>query len=240
MTRILVVEDNVDLAFGLMMNLEQEGYEAVVVHSGLEATETVRGGGIDLVLLDIMLPDVSGFEVLRAIRCDGMELPIIVLSARDSEPDRVGAFRMGADDYVTKPFSLLELLERVNARLRPRQRQMLPPHQLRIDLDRRECTLGNSHISVTRLEFDLLVTLVERRGGVLSKEDLLESVWHLPPAWNTRTVDAHIFSLRRKLKHSGLHDVIRTVHGVGIAWAGDAELYGSKRPRPGRVATRLT
>lgn len=233
MARILVVEDNTDLAFGLRMNLEQEGHDAVVVHGGREAIEIASAGGIDLVLLDLMLPDISGFDVLRTLRGEGMTLPIVVLSARASEPDRVGAFRIGADDYVTKPFSLLEL-ERINARLRGHARHAAPAEQLRIDIGRRECTFRNARISVTRLEFDLLLALVRGEGSVMSKEQLLEAVWHLPAGWNTRTVDAHIFSLRRKLNHAGVRDALRTVHGVGIAWTGEAEICGSPGPRPGR------
>lgn len=235
MARILVVEDNEDLAFGLRINLEQEDHEAVVVHTGHEAIEIVRAGGIDLVILDLMLPDISGFDVLRILRGDGMALPIVVLSARASEPDRVGAFRMGADDYVTKPFSLLELLERINARLRGNARHAAPAERLRIDLGRRECTSGTARVNLTRLELDLLAALVQSEGSVLSREQLLESVWHLPAGWNTRTVAAHIFSLRRKLKDAGLRDAIRTVHGVGIAWSGNAEICGSPAPGPGRV-----
>jgi DNA-binding response OmpR family regulator len=235
MARILVVEDNDDLAFGLRINLEQEDHEAVVVYTGREAIEIVRAGGIDLVILDLMLPDISGFEVLRILRGDGMGLPIVVLSARASEADRVGAFRMGADDYVTKPFSLLELLERINARLRGHARHAAPAEHLRIDLGRRECTFGNARVNLTRLEFDLLLALAQAEGSVLSRDQLLESVWHLPAGWNTRTVDAHIFSLRRKLKDAGLRDALRTVHGVGIAWTGDAEICGSPASRPRRV-----
>ena len=235
MARILVVEDNEHLAFGLRINLEQEHHETVVVHMGHEAIEIVRAGGIDLVILDLMLPDISGFDVLRTLRDDGMTLPIVVLSACASEPDRVGAFRMGADDYVTKPFSLLELLERINARLRGHVRQAAPAEHLRIDLGRRECTFGNARVRLTKLEFDLLVALVLSEGSVLSREQMLESVWNLPAGWNTRTVDAHIFSLRRKLKDAGLPDALRTVHGVGIAWTGNAEIRGSPTPRPRRV-----
>lgn len=235
MARILVVEDNEDLAFGLRINLEQEGHEALVVHTGHGAIEIVRSGGIDLVILDLMLPDTSGFDVLRMLRGDGMALPIVVLSARAGEPDRVGAFRMGADDYVTKPFSLLELLERINARLRGHASQSAPADYLRIHLGRRECTFRSARVRLTRLEFDLLVALVQGEGSVLSREQLLESVWHLPAGWNTRTVDAHIFSLRRKLKDAGLRDALRTVHGVGIAWTGNAEICGSPARRAGRV-----
>lgn len=235
MARILVVEDNQDLAFGLRINLEQEDHEAVVVHTGHEAIEIVRAGGIDLVILDLMLPDISGFDVLRTLRGDGIDLPIVVLSALAGEPDRVGAFRIGADDYVTEPFSLLELLERINARLRGHARHVAPAEYLRVDLGRRECTFRNVHVGVTKLEFELLVALVQGEGSVLSKAQLLESVWHLPGGWNTRTVDAHIFSLRRKLKNAGLRDAIRTVHGVGLAWAGAAEICGSPAPRPGSV-----
>ena len=234
MARIFVVEDNENLAFGLRINLEQEDHEAVVVDTGHEAIEIVRAGGIDLVILDLMLPDISGFDVLRTLRGDGMALPIVVLSARASEPDRVGAFRMGADDYVTKPFSLLELLERIKARLRGHARQAAPAEHLRIDLGRRECTFATARVNLTRLELDLLVALVQGEGSVLSREQLLESVWHLPAGWNTRTVDAHIFSLRRKLKDAGLRDAIRTVHGVGITWADAVEFCGSPVPRPGR------
>jgi two-component system, OmpR family, alkaline phosphatase synthesis response regulator PhoP len=227
MAHILVVEDNADLAFGLRINLEQERHDATVVHEGRAAVATVRAGGVDLVILDLMLPDVSGFEVLRILRGDGATLPIVVLSARSSETDRVGAFRAGADDYVTKPFSLLELLERINARLRGNARQADPPQLLRIDLGRRVCTFRNDRVNLTRLEFDLLVTLVRGEACVLSREQLLEAVWRLPADWNTRTVDAHICSLRRKLTASGLQNAVRTVHGVGITWAGRAELCGS-------------
>jgi len=214
---ILLVEDNADLAFGLAMNLEQEGYRVTVASDGAQAIRHCRNANVSLVILDLMLPDMSGLEVLRALRSAHHDCAIIVLTARTGESDRVSALRLDADDYVTKPFSLLELLERVRLRLRD-IRSSHAATGLEIDAERRWVAFRGQEVRLTAKEFDLLCALAEARGAVLSKDRLLADVWRLPVDVRSRTVDSHVVTLRRKLRKAGVPDLIRTVHGRGFAW----------------------
>jgi DNA-binding response OmpR family regulator len=224
MPRILIVEDNADLAFGLRINLEQAAHVVAAVDNGTAALEHVRSSGYDLMILDLMLPGLTGMQVLRTLRAEGHTLPVVVLTARTAEPDRVSAFRLGADDYVTKPFSLLELLERVNARLRRHVTMARVACDIAINVACRSVTSRGRPIHLTGLEFDLLCALVRAGGAVVSREDLLVNVWKSPPDLHTRTVESHIVTLRKKLRSAGLLDAIRTVHGRGVAWAMPAHM----------------
>jgi two-component system alkaline phosphatase synthesis response regulator PhoP len=208
-TRILVIEDNRDLAYGLRNNLEIEGYAVDVAEGGRAGLDAVRRAAPDLVILDLMLPEMDGFRVLRALREDGAALPVLVLTARGEEADKVRALRMGADDYVTKPFGLLELLARVEALMR-RTRPGAAPGTPAGAVERfgdvevhpasRVVRRGGEGVELAPKEFDLLIALLQARGAVVSRLDLMRTVWGYPAAVVTRTVDTHVAELRRKLE----------------------------------------
>lgn len=228
--RILIVEDNPDLAFGLRNNLEIEGYEIAVAADGVEGLAAAREGHPDLIILDLMMPGLDGYRVLRALREDGDHTPVLILSARGEEADKVRGFRHGADDFVTKPFSLLELLARVEALLRRASaRQDLPSpaavpeqgeiHQfgdIVVDADRQQVTRGGEPVQLTSREFSLLTALIRRNGAVATRYDLMREVWGHRTAVLSRTVDTHIGELRRKLEADPAHPVhILTVRKSG-------------------------
>jgi len=207
MTRVLIVEDNHDLAFGLRNNLEIEGYAVDVAADGPSGLALARKAPPDLVVLDLMLPGMDGYRVLRQLREEGLAMPVLILTARGEEADKVLGFRLGADDYVTKPFGVLELLARVEALLRRGRPAALPPSTVPqrfgdvvVDLSTRTVRRGGEVVALTPMEFDLLVALVRRRGAVVSRLDLLHEVWGHSSAVLTRTVDTHIAELRRKLE----------------------------------------
>jgi two-component system, OmpR family, alkaline phosphatase synthesis response regulator PhoP len=208
MSRILVVEDNADLVFGLRNNLEIEGYEVVVAEDGPTGLHQARIANPDLVILDLTLPGMDGYRVLRAMREDGRETPVLILTARGEETDKVLGFRLGADDYVTKPFGVLELLARVQALLR-RSGARLPADRTRVierfgevevDTSARTVTLRGELVALAPKEFDLLVALIRRRGSVASRLELMREVWGHRAAVVSRTVDTHVAELRRKLE----------------------------------------
>jgi DNA-binding response OmpR family regulator len=209
MTRVLVVEDNVDLAFGLQTALEIEGYEVEVATDGRAGLARARELEPDLVVLDLMLPEMDGYSVLREARRSGLEMPVLILTARGEESDKVLGLDWGADDYVTKPFGTQELLARVRALLRrPRAEQDDSEAQLTVerigDIEIDPAThavLKNGEpVSLTPKEFDLLLALVHRRGAVATRLELQKEVWEYEADVMTRTVDMHIAELRRKLE----------------------------------------
>jgi DNA-binding response OmpR family regulator len=207
MTRVLIVEDNQDLAFGLRNNLEIEGYTVVVAADGPGGLAAARQVPPDLVVLDLMLPGMDGYRVLRQLRDDGLGMPVLILTARGEEADKVLGFRLGADDYVTKPFGVLELLARVEALLRRSRPSAatagpdIPPFgEIEVHLSTRTVRRSGEAVALTPMEFDLLVALVRRKGAVVSRTELLAQVWGHSSAVLTRTVDTHIGELRRKLE----------------------------------------
>jgi two-component system alkaline phosphatase synthesis response regulator PhoP len=207
MTRVLIVEDNHDMAFGLRNNLEIEGYAVEVAEDGPSGLAAARRQRPDLIVLDLMLPGMDGYRVLRQLRDDGLDAPVLILTARGEEADKVLGFRLGADDYVTKPFGLLELLARVEALLR-RSRPASPPGtstafhfgDVEVMLSTRNVRRAGRDVPLTPMEFDLLVALLQRQGAVASRLELLKEVWGHSSAVLTRTVDTHIGELRRKLE----------------------------------------
>jgi two-component system, OmpR family, alkaline phosphatase synthesis response regulator PhoP len=210
-TRILVVEDNEDLAFGLRNNLEIEGYEVMTAGNGRSGLATFDKIRPDLVILDLMLPEMDGFRVLRTLRENGHSAPILVLTARGEESDKVRGLRLGADDYVTKPFGLLELLARVEALLRraqtrgavgPDSNQTFRFGPVEVDAAAHTVHRGAEVIDLAPKEFDLLLSLLKARGAVVSRLRLLREVWGYSSAVVTRTVDTHIAELRRKLEEN--------------------------------------
>lgn len=209
MTRVLVIEDNRDLAYGLRNNLEIEGYEVAVAEDGRSGLLAARDTKPDLVILDLMLPELDGFRVLRALREDGGDIPILILTARGEEADKVRGLRLGADDYVTKPFGLLELLARVEALLRRTRGGAAPESSpgavlrfgdVEVHPASRVVHRNGVALELAPKEFELLMALAQARGAVVSRLDLMRQVWGYSAAVVTRTVDTHVAELRRKLE----------------------------------------
>ena len=224
MTRILVVEDNADLAFGLRNNLEIEGYAVTVAEDGARGLQAARDESPDLLILDLMLPEMTGFSVLKALRSEGFDVPVLILTAKGEEADKVLGLRLGADDYVTKPFGVLELLARVEAILR--RTGANGDHasdggvhafgDVVVDTSARSVTRAGQEVAVTPKEFDLLVALIRREGAVASRVTLMKEVWGHRAAIASRTVDTHIAELRRKLEDEPSDPRwILTVHKAG-------------------------
>ena len=220
MSRILVIEDEQDLGTLLEYNLRADGHEAEVVRTGAAGVTKAKSWKPDLILLDLMLPDIAGGEVARLLR-EGSptRTPIIMVTARGEEGDRVKGLELGADDYVVKPFSVQELLLRVKAVLRRNSEEpqsevkKLTKGSIALDIDRHEVRVSDKPVVLTALEFRLLKTFLERPGRVQTRETLLSDVWGIDADITTRTVDTHIKRLREKLGPAG--DVIETIRGVG-------------------------
>jgi len=220
MPRILIVDDEPEMVRGIQDNLRFEGYDTSAAYDGEEALRRAAADGPDLVLLDVMMPKVSGWDVCRELRRRGIDVPVIMLTARGEEDDRVRGLELGADDYIAKPFALRELLARVRAVLRrpgPRQKfEEFAFGDARIHRGARRVFKAGAELRLTRKEFDLLVYLVEHRGEVVTRDRLLDEVWGYERFPTTRTVDTHILRLRRKLERDPDRPVwIETVHGHG-------------------------
>lgn len=220
---ILIVEDEEDILELLDFHLQQEGFNTVTTTTGDEALELIDKSPPALVVLDIMLPGMIGTEVCKTLKQDDAtrHIPILMLTARGEEIDRVVGFELGADDYVTKPFSPRELVLRVKAILKRMQsvkekKDLVDVNGLTIDIPKHEARLHGKPIELTATEFKLLLTLVERRGRVQTRENLLESVWGYDYPGFTRTVDTHMRRLRSKL--GGWGEAIETVRGVGYRY----------------------
>ena len=218
--KILLVEDEEKLARMVELELCYEGYEVTKVFNGRDGLELARSGQFDLVLLDIMLPHLSGMEVLRRLRREGSSIPIIMLTARDNVVDKVSGLDSGADDYVTKPFAIEELLARIRAALRKRPaaraaENALNAGPLSMDVDRHEVTVNGTAVELTKREFDLLRHLLENKGRVLSREALLDQVWGFDFVGETNSVDVYIRFLRSKIDEAFQIKLIHTVRGVG-------------------------
>jgi two-component system, OmpR family, phosphate regulon response regulator PhoB len=220
--RILVVEDEADLAELVVFNLRQAGHDVVSVQEGQRALDEIRRHRPDLVVLDIMLPDLSGVEVCRRLRREPatQHLPVLMVTAKGEEVDRVVGFEVGADDYLVKPFSPRELVLRVEAilrRSRPAdragERESFTFGALTIDVPAHRVTVEDEEVVLTALEFRLLLDLASRRGRVQSRDALLERVWGYTAGIETRTVDTHVKRLREKLGPAS--DYIETVRGIG-------------------------
>lgn len=219
--RVLIVEDDRAMLRGLVTAARAEGYDVTTADRGDEGLRLLRDGGSDLVLLDAMLPGMNGFDVCRTARAEGIMVPIIMLTARGLEADRVQGLDLGADDYVTKPFSLPELLARVRAMLRrSRPADELPARlefdDVVIDFEKYEAMRSGQPLQLSPKEYGMLRLLAARRGDVVSRAELLDRVWAYGSCPTTRTVDTHVASLRAKLGDDGAHPRrLITVHGVG-------------------------
>jgi len=216
--RVLVVEDNADLAYGLRNNLEIEGYEVEIASDGATGLQRARDSSPDLVILDLMLPQMDGFRVLRELRAASLTMPVLILTARGEESDKVRGLKLGADDYVTKPFGLLELLARVEALLR---RKTSAPEIARfgnVEIDRAARTIARDGqpVDLAPKEYDLLLALFDRNGAAVSRLELMRQVWGYSDSVITRTIDTHIAELRRKLERDpAAPQLILTVRKTG-------------------------
>ena len=224
MARILVIEDDPAILRGLADNLADESHEVLTAADGESGYTLARTKKPDLVVLDLMLPRMSGYELCRKLRAEGVMTPIVMLTARGDEADRVVGLDLGADDYITKPFSVRELLARIRAVLRRAQVQSALPAELRfgnvtVDFRRYEALKNGQPVELTRKEFGLLRFLAARSGKAVTRDDLLNEVWGYDATPTTRTVDNHVASLRAKLEDNPSDPRhLFTVHGVGYKW----------------------
>ena len=222
MTRILVVEDESSFSEALEFLLGKEGFSVITAATGTEALKKFEQGGIDLILLDLMIPEVSGTEVCRQIRAKS-KVPIIMLTAKDSEVDKVVGLEIGADDYVTKPYSARELVARINAVLRRNAGEnmlsdpgVMTVHGIRMDIDRHQVSINGIPVSLPLKEFELLEFLMRNAGRVLTRMQLIDRVWGSDYVGDTKTLDVHIKRLRAKLEIDPADPkIIQTVRGLG-------------------------
>jgi len=223
MKRILVVEDEPDMQSGIKDNLEFEGYEVDTASDGKEGLQKILSNGFDLVLLDVMLPHISGFDVCKKVRHENNETPIIFLTAKGEEIDKVIGLESGGDDYLTKPFSLRELLARVKAVLRRTEKQTgavasskIEIGKLSVDFDTYTATIANEQVKMTSKEFEILQYLLKHKNATISRDSLLDNVWGYDFQPTTRTIDNFILKLRQKVEDNPNDpQIIITVHGMG-------------------------
>jgi two-component system response regulator ArlR len=217
MIKILLIEDEIQIARFIQLELQHEGYDIKVAHDGRDGLDVFKAHPFDLVLLDIMLPSLNGVEVLRRIRQES-SVPVIMLTARDSVIDKVSGLDAGADDYVTKPFVIEELLARIRSALRKRSstnHDVLSHQHIELNLDLHSCTVLNHQVELTRKEFDLLHMLLENKNRVMSRELLLEKIWGYEFDGSTNAVDVYIRYLRAKIEEPFKLKIIHTVRSIG-------------------------
>ena len=222
--KILVVEDDKHISKLVKYNLEKAGFDCTVTITGEDALGTLDRESIDLIILDIMLPKMDGFETCKHIKQNNKlsNIPVIMLTAKGEEVDKVVGFELGADDYVVKPFSPRELILRVKAILnrgkpKEEEKDILSVDKIIVDISRHKVTVDKKEITLTQIEFKLLVTLIKRRGRVQSRDRLFEDVWDISSDVITRTIDTHIKRLREKLGKAG--KLIETVRGIGYRFS---------------------
>jgi two-component system alkaline phosphatase synthesis response regulator PhoP len=223
--RVLIVEDDPAMALALQDGFRFEGYAVLMAADGAEGLRLAQRSEVDLVVLDLMLPRLDGLEVCRQLRAARSELPILMLTARSQESDKVQGLRLGADDYVTKPFSFGELMARVEALLRRSRRPGAPRSarfgDVEVDFQGLRATRAGAPLELSPREFALLACLIARRGEVVSREQILQVVWGYERLPFTRTVDMHIAKLRRKIEPDPAEPtLIVTVHGAGYRFSG--------------------
>jgi DNA-binding response OmpR family regulator len=221
-THILVIEDEIQIARVLKVELEYEGYKVTVEHNGKTGLETALQTGIDLILLDVMLPELNGIEVLRRIRKANCQMPVILLTARNTTFDKVAGLDQGANDYITKPFEIEELLARIRTCLRNQPKlisqekeSVLTVRNLVIKTDSREVTRDGTTITLTPKEYDLLVYLVVNKNKVVTRENMLINVWGYDYEGETNVIDVFIRHLRKKIDEGFSSQLITTVRGIG-------------------------
>jgi DNA-binding response OmpR family regulator len=222
MARVLIVEDNADLAAGIEYNLSLEGYETCIAEDGRRALTAAEQWLPDVILLDLMLPELDGYQVLQTLRTRGVKTPVVILTAKAEEADKVRGFRLDADQYVTKPFGVLELLERVRSLLRRSSRETatvaapLRFGDVIVDTSSRMVTRGGVPCALTPKAYELLLALVRHGGAVVTRNELLKEVWGYSAFVTTRTVDSHVAELRRKIEADAANPRhVKTVWKVG-------------------------
>jgi len=223
MTKILIVEDEPNMRMGLMDNLEFEGYKVDLATDGEDGLNKIRSGSYNLILLDVMLPKISGFDVCKNVRKDGIQTPIILLTAKGEEIDKVLGLELGADDYITKPFSLRELLARIKAILRRGENSIQSEMQteikigkLKIDFKNYRAFTDDIPVQMSHKEFEILHHFWKKRGSAVSREELLSEIWGYDETPTTRTVDNFIMKLRNRIEKDPNHPhILITVHGIG-------------------------
>jgi len=226
MRKVLIVEDDDSMAVALRDGFEYEGYEVVVARDGSEGMKMATGEDPDLIILDVMLPKITGLDICKQLRNDGNDVPIIMLTARGQEVDKVLGLKLGADDYVTKPFSFMELMARVEAVLRRtgKNKEELESYEfgdVRIDFRQHEVRKSGDLVDFSAREFRLLEFFIEHRGEVISRDQLLDGVWGYENMPFTRTVDMHIAKLRKKIEDTPTNPrFIVTVHRIGYKFTG--------------------
>lgn len=226
MAKILIVEDKKDLVEGLVFNLQAQGYETSVAYDGEEGLSIATKENPDLIILDVMLPKKDGFQVCRALRSEGFDMPVLMLTARSEEADKVLGFDVGADDYLTKPFGILELSARVRALLKRRRKEPQEFDEFRfgecfLDFKNHKAKKGSVTVELTAREFAMMQLFVKNRGRVISRDEFLDEIWGYDRFPTTRTVDIHIARLRQKLEEKpDSPEFILTVHGYGYKFVG--------------------
>lgn len=220
--RILIVDDEKSIVTLITYNIEKAGYETDVAYDGIEAMNSATQNQYDLIILDLMLPGMDGLEVCKQLRQNKIDTPILILTAKEDEFDKVLGLELGADDYLTKPFSPRELVARIKAILRRARQPIVESHmeiqigELLIYPDKHEASFAGTNLSFTRKEFELLAFLAKNKGIVLSRDQLLNKVWDYDFAGDTRIVDVHISRLREKIESNTKKPVyIKTIHGLG-------------------------
>lgn len=218
---ILIIEDEIKIARVVKLELEYEGYEADIARTGKEGLDKYNERPWDLILLDVLLPELNGLEVLRRIRLKSQSIPVLLLTARDSIPDKVSGLDQGANDYITKPFQIEELLARIRVQLRhnvshaPQSEESLSVGDLTMNLKTRQVQRDDQNIELTPREFDLLVYLLQHVNQVLNREQILSHVWGFDYYGDTNVVDVYIRYLRKKVDQGFAYPLIHTVRGVG-------------------------
>jgi len=223
---VLVIEDDDGIAAPLVRTLEREGYDVERVAAGRPGVDRALGGGVDVMILDLGLPDMDGLDVCRQVRDAGHAMPILILTARGGELDRVVGLDVGADDYMSKPFGLAELLARIRALLRrnptgagaaeSENGTAVPVDGLRVDVARRQVWADGQEVALTSKEFDVLALLCDDRGSVVTRERLMDEVWDANWFGSTKTLDVTVGRLRQKLEENNSPSRVVTVRGVGF------------------------
>lgn len=229
MQDILIIEDEEKLARVTSLELEYEGYQTEIIHDGLEGLERAKEKKWDLILLDVMLPSLNGMEILRRFRREDNVTPIILLTARDQTPDKVSGLDLGANDYMTKPFQIEELLARIRAQLRyaensagSKKHNVIEVEDINVNIDNREVLRAGVSIELTPREFDLLIYMMKNNNIVLTRDQLLEQVWGFDYFGDTNVVDVYIRYLRQKVDKPFPTQLIHTIRGVGYSIKGNS------------------
>jgi DNA-binding response OmpR family regulator len=226
MQRVLIIEDDQIMAIALRDGLESEDYSVEVQSDGPSGLRSAMEKDFDLIVLDVMLPKLSGFDVCKQIRAAGNKVPVIMLTARSLEIEKVQGLKIGADDYMTKPFSLMELIARIEAVLRRASREDHPAGtyqfgDVSLDFGKYEATKGGQQLELSAREFRILKFLIEHRGQVISRDQLLDGVWSFDSSSSPRTVDTHIAKVRQKIETTPNNPQhLITIHGVGYKFVG--------------------